>query len=222
MTYHLAPSLVQLRAEANTVAPGRSKASDGWIGDTAHGARKSDHNPDYGAGGVVRALDLTNEGLDVDRLIARACADPRTAYVISRGLIYTRDNGFRPVRYAGANPHNQHVHISIRHGAEHAASTASWGLASTAGQGGSAAASAGKPAAPTTPTTSEEDEMNIFRAAGYGIGVLQSQGAWSQLSSEEEKKNLLAAGAREIWVEKKTLDALIKDQRGQYTEVGIR
>lgn len=74
-----------------------------------------------------------------------------------------------------------------------------------------------------TATTSEEDIiMIIYRAADYGIGVLQSQGAWSQLTSEEEKKNLIAAGAKEVWVEKATLDALIKDQRGQYTSVAVR
>ena len=38
----------------------------------------------------------------------------------------------------------------------------------------------------------------------------------------EEKKNLLAAGAREIWVEQHTLDALIAESRGQYDTVAIR
>lgn len=73
-----------------------------------------------------------------------------------------------------------------------------------------------------TATASEEDIMTIFRATGYGLGALQSQGAWAILSSEEEKKNLIAAGAREVWVEKQTLDALIKDQRGQYASVAVR
>lgn len=164
MVYHLAPSLVQLRAEANAVWPGRSKVSDGWIGDTAHGARTSDHNPDYRAGGVVRAIDLTNAGLDPDRLVAAACADIRTAYVISRGLIYVRDRGFRAERYTGANGHHHHVHISIRHGAAYEQSTAPWGLAArpAANTGGGAS---------ITPTTSEEDDMYWLRVNnGQGRG----------------------------------------------------
>lgn len=45
MPWYLAPSLAQLRAEVNARWPKRSKASDGTIGDRAHSARTSDHNP---------------------------------------------------------------------------------------------------------------------------------------------------------------------------------
>ena len=51
MSWTLAPALVQLRQELNARWPGRSKASDGTIGDAAHKARVSEHNPD--ADGVV-------------------------------------------------------------------------------------------------------------------------------------------------------------------------
>ena len=35
MSYRLAGALIQLRGEANAARPGRSKVSDGWIGDAA-------------------------------------------------------------------------------------------------------------------------------------------------------------------------------------------
>jgi len=63
----LAPSLKQLRTEVDVAWPMRSKRSDGWIGDAAHLARTSDHNPD--ADGIVHALDITAEGINVRRLV---------------------------------------------------------------------------------------------------------------------------------------------------------
>lgn len=126
MAYFLAPSLVQLRNEINAAHPARSKASDGWVGDTAHAARKSDHNPDYAAGGIVRALDVTHAGIDKAKLLRVAIANPSTEYVIQDWLIYTRSNGFRAQRYTGSNGHTVHTHISIRHTAAAAAAKA-WG-----------------------------------------------------------------------------------------------
>lgn len=126
MAYFLAPSLVQLRNEVNAAHPGRSKASDGWVGDTAHAARKSDHNPDYAAGGIVRALDITHAGIDKARLLAVAIANPSTEYVIQDWKIYTRSSGFRAARYTGSNGHTVHTHISIRHTAA-AAAAKPWG-----------------------------------------------------------------------------------------------
>jgi len=47
---------VQLRDQVDTWFPDRRTASDGWVGDSRHSARKSDHNPD--ANGWVRAIDI--------------------------------------------------------------------------------------------------------------------------------------------------------------------
>jgi hypothetical protein len=61
VSWHLAPSLKALFAEVNRQAPQRSKRSDGSIGDDKHKKQKSDHNPDPGAGNIVRAIDVTHD-----------------------------------------------------------------------------------------------------------------------------------------------------------------
>jgi len=128
VAYYLSPSLAALRAQANTRYPDRDKSSDGWIGDTSHAARKSDHNPDWDAGGVVRAYDLDEDldgnGLDHGAELMfvaehlRVTRDPRVKYVIYEGRMfasYDSVNGpawkWRP--YAGANAHRKHVHVSV-------------------------------------------------------------------------------------------------------------
>jgi hypothetical protein len=111
MTYYLAPSLAQLRAEVNKRWPNRSKVSDGWIADAAHAARTSDHNPNQR--GSVNALDITAKDILPAELIAAAIAHPSTAYVIYNGHIYSRRHKWAKRPYTGTNPHRTHVHISI-------------------------------------------------------------------------------------------------------------
>ncbi|MFF5791143.1 hypothetical protein ACFY5D_03750 [Paeniglutamicibacter sp. NPDC012692] len=128
MEYHLAPSLVKLRDQVNARWPERDKGSDGWIGDPSHQARPSDHNPDYADGGIVRALDIDKDGINVDELLAAAIGEPRVAYVIWNRRIWTHAAGWQP--YTGTNAHTAHIHVSIRHTSVAAAGGA-WALGGT-------------------------------------------------------------------------------------------
>lgn len=132
--WRVAPCLVQLRDQVNAAHPARSKVSDGTIGDTAHAASKSDHNPD--ATGIVRALDITHDprhGLDAGALAEqlRRSRDPRIKYVISNRRIFSSTIApwtWRP--YSGTDPHTSHVHVSVV--ADHRAdSTAPWSIGTT-------------------------------------------------------------------------------------------
>ncbi len=129
--YYLAPSLGKLRDEVNERWPRRDKASDGWIGDPSHSSRGSDHNPDWSAGGVVRALDIDvddrDPATDLRReVLNQAIGDPRVWYVISNGRIYSVTYGWVGHTYYGPNPHFTHVHISIRHEEEAENDTSPW------------------------------------------------------------------------------------------------
>lgn len=119
-TWTLAPSLDAARSEADRLAPRRSRRSDGTIGDAAHSASVSDHNPT--AAGWVNALDLTHDpagGFNAhgwaDVISLRN--DPRVKYLISAGRIWNPTRGDRPGAwrpYTGSNRHDSHLHISIR------------------------------------------------------------------------------------------------------------
>lgn len=139
MSWHLAPALEQLRAEVNKKWPGRSKASDGTIGDASHSARTSDHNPN--SRGSVNAMDITVSGIDKGTLIAVAKKHPSVRYIISDRKIMNRDIGnFRARTYTGSNPHTKHVHISLYQSSTAENRRQSWGLANAkpvSGVGGS-------------------------------------------------------------------------------------
>lgn len=125
MSYYLAPSLKQLRDEIDAAHPGRDKKSDGWIGDASHSARKSDHNPDYASGGVVRAIDVDISDIDVNKLMAVLKNDSRVNYFIYNHSIYGASS-FTKRRYTGSNPHVQHIHVSIKH-SKSAERAGAWG-----------------------------------------------------------------------------------------------
>jgi hypothetical protein len=117
MAWRVAKSLLILRDQINAMAPGRSTSSDGTIGDAAHQATNSDHNPN--ADGVVTAMDITHDpahGVDAGKLaeMLRASRDQRIKYVISQRRIFSSKVSpwqWRP--YTGASPHTEHVHISV-------------------------------------------------------------------------------------------------------------
>jgi hypothetical protein len=111
-----APCLLQLLRQVDAFAPGRSRSSDGIMGDPAHQARKSDHNQG-------NALDLTHSpgrGFDAGQLaesLRRQMASypgGRVSYLIFNRQIASPRTGWKWVGYTGSNPHTTHAHISIR------------------------------------------------------------------------------------------------------------
>jgi hypothetical protein len=111
----LVPCLVLLRATFDDLWPGRSHASDGWIGDAAHAARKSKHNPDKR--GMVHAIDVTKfDGIhQVVVHLAQRCRDgleKRLTAIIWHGTIWTPESGWEGVDYDGPDPHTEHAHFS--------------------------------------------------------------------------------------------------------------
>jgi len=142
MSWRLARSLEVLRAEVNALAPGRSKASDGTIGDTAHQSGASDHNPN--AAGVVCALDLTHDpahGADMHRIAEhiRTRRHPALKYVIWNRRIASASSGWAWRTYTGSNPHTKHMHVSVGTGPDGRSTgpyddTSPWGLTSTGGK----------------------------------------------------------------------------------------
>jgi len=119
--WRVAESLQRLLEQVNQMAPGRSKASDGAIGDPRHQGRESDHNPWVIDGniGVVTARDITHDpknGCDAQKIADSIVAsrDPRVKYIIWNRQICS--SGVRPWtwrKYSGENPHTKHVHVSV-------------------------------------------------------------------------------------------------------------
>lgn len=126
-----------LLGEINRVSPDRNRKSDGGIGDVAHSARTSDHNP-CDCCGIVCARDFTH---DPPRFDSYAFAEwlrkrvlggeLRVKYVISDGKIFSgwgqkhQPAVWRP--YSGKNRHAHHVHVSVRHDAAYYDDAAPWG-----------------------------------------------------------------------------------------------
>ena len=112
-------SLATLRSQVNALAPNRSKLADGWIGDSKHSMRKSDHNPE--PDGTVDAFDLTHDpknGVDIQKVCDAIIAskDKRVSYLICNGQITAGNGGPKPwIKrvYTGANKHTKHLHVSV-------------------------------------------------------------------------------------------------------------
>lgn len=112
MSWRAAKSLLKLQSQVNSAYPNRSKISDGLRGDQAHSSRVSQHNPN--PSGVVTAMDITHDpknGADMNKLKEKIIKDPRTWYVIFNRKIW--QNG-KWTNYTGANPHDKHLHISVK------------------------------------------------------------------------------------------------------------
>jgi peptidoglycan hydrolase-like protein with peptidoglycan-binding domain len=170
MSWRLAGSLAQLRDQVNDAHPERSTKSDGTIGDAAHAASRSDHNPD--GGDVVRALDLTNDpahGFDSSDFAEqlRRGRDARVKYVISDGRIFAGPQGPQPWvwrTYSGENPHTSHVHISVT-GTTAGDDRHLWQLEPTSDQG-----------KPTTTPTAGGLTVNVINLSNAGQKLVTGKG----------------------------------------------
>ncbi|MER5703469.1 hypothetical protein ABT023_16210 [Micromonospora sp. NPDC002296] len=142
----LVPNLRSLRDEFDRRWPRRDRASDGWIGDQAHAAGVSGHNPDESGRAERQDADRRDEvrALDVDRDLDTAAGDElyaeldrirrdpdlrrRLIYIIYRRQIASASAGWVWRPYTGPNPHTEHGHLSGH--PDYDDSTAPWGVAS--------------------------------------------------------------------------------------------
>ena len=115
-------SIAKLRQQVDAALPNRNKDSDGMLGDAAHQSRTSDHNPWVvdGNNRVVTAIDITHDpknGFDSYKFAEhlRQTKDPRVKYVISNKRIFSYEvMPWQWRKYTGSNPHDEHVHVSVR------------------------------------------------------------------------------------------------------------
>jgi hypothetical protein len=124
----LTPGLRNLQRQLDVAFPDRA-GPDGWIGDAAHRARTSGHNPDDTEGSrpawdgdpdrtpEARALDAAadlGEGADpqdvVDHIRRLPGLSAVLRYMIFDGHIYHVRNGYAPERHTG-DPHTEHIHF---------------------------------------------------------------------------------------------------------------
>jgi hypothetical protein len=126
---------VTLRRQVDQAFPKRDRRSDGWIGDKAHQARQSDHNPD--ARGWVHALDIDADlygpkrpgvGRDTAWVLAEQLREyarrkrpgsERLKYIVYRDQICsgTYPSTFWTWRGKGYG-HMSHIHVSFTAAAE--------------------------------------------------------------------------------------------------------
>jgi hypothetical protein len=127
----LTAGLQNLRSQVNAAFPGRDRTSDGTIGDAAHQAETSSHNPDDTAGSTpewngdpdstpeVRAWDMDSDlhaGVTaqqlVDHLRALSGLSSVIRYMIYNRRIYRASNGWAAEDYSGPSAHTEHVHFT--------------------------------------------------------------------------------------------------------------
>ena len=133
MAWVLTRGLTRVRSELDTVFPSRDRTSDGSVGDQAHASGVSGHNPDRTGRAEYRDGDALDEvrAIDVDRDLAPGSATDwmelvvqhlvkkaRSGqyvpfrYIIYKGRIWSRTDGWKTRTYTGANRHDKHAHLS--------------------------------------------------------------------------------------------------------------
>jgi hypothetical protein len=147
----LIASLVALRATFNRAAPRRDKTSDGWIGNAAHAATVSSHNPDESGNVPIHDADRIDEvhAIDVDgdlnatdargrftmmravrQLVVdhRAGRESRLRYIIFERTIWSASWGWAAREYTGANPHDHHMHADGSYDSAKERDTRPWNI----------------------------------------------------------------------------------------------
>jgi hypothetical protein len=130
--WDLTEGLKNLRAQVNTRFPKRDKKSDGTIGDAAHQAETSSHNPDdtkgarpewnddADANAEVRAWDMDSDlgepGVSAQNVVDHLRKVPNLSsvlrYMIYNRKIYRASNGWKAEAYDGASAHTEHIHFT--------------------------------------------------------------------------------------------------------------
>src|ERR1700754_709752 len=134
MAWVLTRNLAAFRDQMNTFFPNRDKASDGTIGDAAHAAGKSGHNPDDSEfdnaecdsdadnKSEVRAIYIDDDTRDPDVSmedilqhllhLARTQSNFPVKYMIYNRRIFSASSGWVQKTYTGPSPHTEHLHLS--------------------------------------------------------------------------------------------------------------
>jgi hypothetical protein len=104
------PAAIAVLRQATKIAPSRLKVSDGLLPSKVH--LEQNPNSDHNTG---LAVDLTHDparGIDCHDIYEELKKDKRVKYLIFKGKIWIPGRGDKP--YTGSNPHNKHLHISIK------------------------------------------------------------------------------------------------------------
>ena len=131
MAWVLTKQLQAFRDQMDAAFPDRDRHSDGTIGDAAHQAEKSGHNPDRTANAEyqdgdskdeVRAIDVDSDTGDPDvsledivqhlLRLARAGRLTMIRYMIFNRRIWSAGGGWQQQPYTGPSPHSEHLHMS--------------------------------------------------------------------------------------------------------------
>ena len=130
MTIRRSTSMDRMWKDWRSTFPDTETAQDGWIGDLAHASGVSGHNPDDTPGvtaerqdadseqevrGVDKDARLNHPKVNLEMVIQRMLRTPadltRLIYIIYRGRIWKKSNGWKEEPYGGEF-HGLHGHFS--------------------------------------------------------------------------------------------------------------